>query len=170
MKIVNGLYQIRSAVDEDVVLLNRWWNDGKVMAHAGFADGLHHSLERSLEDIHKNTSNRQRLMILYQDTPIGEMNFEIIDQLADIGIKICDFDYQNQGHGPIFLQMLIDYLFDERHLDKIVLDTNLENKRAQHVYEKLGFKQVSISYDSWTDQQGKLQSGVNYELTKKRSK
>lgn len=169
MKIVRECYELRSAVDEDAVLLNKWWNDGRVMAHAGFPNGLNHAIERSLEDIHRNNNDRQRLMIVYKQQAIGEMCFQITDNHAEIGIKICDFDYQNQGLGPIYLRMLIDYLFGEREIDKIILNTNLENKRAQHVYEKIGFKQVSISYDCWRDQLGVLQSAVNYELIKKGS-
>ena len=48
----------------------------------------------------------------------------------------------------------------------IFLTTNLKNKRAQHVYEKLGFKVREIQYDSWKDQRGELQSTVFYDLTK----
>ena len=47
----------------------------------------------------------------------------------------------------------------------IFLDTNLNNTRAQHVYEKLGFKKVAIHNDSWRNQLGELQSSVDYELT-----
>ena len=60
--------------------------------------------------------------------------------------------------------MLIGELF-ERGYEKIVLDTNLQNKRAQHVYESLGFQKLRINYDSWTDQLGNKQSAVDYELT-----
>ena len=31
---------IRSATLADAPLLNAWWNDGAVMAHAGFPQGL----------------------------------------------------------------------------------------------------------------------------------
>ena len=48
----------------------------------------------------------------------------------------------------------------------IFLDTNLNNTRAQHVYEKLGFKRIAIHCDSWKNQLGELQSTVDYELTK----
>ena len=47
---------------------------------------------------------------------------------------------------------------------KLVLDTNLNNKRAQHVYDLLGFNRVKTNIDSWTDQLGVLQSSVEYEL------
>lgn len=32
---------IRNAAPADVPLLVKWWNDGAVMAHAGFPNGLH---------------------------------------------------------------------------------------------------------------------------------
>jgi len=43
--------------------------------------------------------------------------------------------------------------------------TNLKNKRAQHVYEQLGFKKIRINENSWKDQLGIWQSIVDYELT-----
>lgn len=49
-------------------------------------------------------------------------------------------------------------------MDEKLLDTNLTNTRAQHVYESLGFHKVRTNIDSWKDQLGRLQSSVNYEL------
>ena len=49
----------------------------------------------------------------------------------------------------------------------MILDTNLKNERAQHVYErKLGFRRVGIEENSWRDQSGELQSTVNFEMSK----
>ena len=76
------------------------------------------------------------------------------------------FDCQNRGIGKIVLSMLIRYLFGNG-FDKIVLDTNMKNKRAQRVYESLGFRKVRVNIDSWTDQVGKFQSSVDYELVEK---
>ena len=45
-----------------------------------------------------------------------------------------------------------------------MLDTNLKNERAQHVYEMLGFRKLRVNIDSWEDQLGELQSSVDYEL------
>ncbi|MBO4685706.1 MAG: GNAT family N-acetyltransferase [Lachnospiraceae bacterium] len=59
--------------------------------------------------------------------------------------------------------MLIAELF-ARGYEKIVLDTNLKNERAQHVYEMLGFRKLRVNIDSWRDQLGELQSSVDYEL------
>ena len=59
--------------------------------------------------------------------------------------------------------MLIGELF-ARGYKKIILDTNLNNKRAQHVYETLGFSKVRENIDSWINQVGEIQSSVDYEL------
>lgn len=64
------------------------------------------------------------------------------------------------------MSLFIESLFNELNYKKIILDTNLENKRAQHVYEQLGFKRVRINVDSWKDQLGNLKSSVDYELIK----
>jgi len=48
---------------------------------------------------------------------------------------------------------------------QIILDTNLNNTRAQHVYEMLGFQKVRINENSWTNQVGEVQSSVDYALT-----
>ena len=51
---------------------------------------------------------------------------------------------------------------------KIILDTNLRNERAQHVYEQLGFEKVRVRENSWKDQLGNWQSAVDYELTEEK--
>ena len=104
-------------------------------------------------------------MIEYDSKAIGEMNYRNVgNNTAELGIKICDFSMQNKGLGKIILSMVIESLFLDFHFEIIVLDTNLNNKRAQHVYEQLGFKKVAVNIDNWKDQLGNLQSSVDYEL------
>lgn len=162
MELQHGNILLRDATKEDAKQLAEWWNDGAVMAHAGFPNGLGTTEEEVAEDIGAGA-----LIIEEAGKPIGEANYRIVDdKVAKIGIKICVFDCQNRGIGKIVLSMLIRYLFDNG-FDKIVLDTNMKNKRAQRVYESLGFRKVRVNIDSWTDQVGKLQSSVDYELVEK---
>ena len=42
---------IRNATIDDATILYHWWNDGRVMAHAGFYDGLKISLDDVIEQL-----------------------------------------------------------------------------------------------------------------------
>ena len=139
---------IRNAEKKDCEQLAVWWNDGTVMAHAGFPNGLGTSaaeIEKQIADDSDET--RRRLIIEYNDVRIGEMSFYVFENHRyEIGIKICESDYQEKGIGRVVLSMLID-------------------TRAQHVYEKLGFRKTAVHYNSWKNQLGEMESSVDYELT-----
>lgn len=164
---------IRSATLEDARLLTSWWNDGTVMEHAGFPNGLNQTLEETRAQIKENEKKLSQLCIIeFCDKRIGETYYGIEKGHAEIGIKICELEFQNRGLGTKLLEMLIDFLFGNREINqreyihKIILNTNLRNVRAQHVYEKLGFKKIGVRSDSWQDQLGNWQSSVDYELTR----
>ena len=164
MRIEKDDLCIRDAVAEDAKALAAWWNDGSVMAHAGFPYGLGISEEEIIESLSKDDDAiRRRLIIEYEGKKIGEMSYSRKEDSARIGIKICEEEYQEKGLGRICLSLLIRELFD-RGYSRIILDTNLNNTRAQHVYELLGFEKKRINIDSWKDQTGKLNSSVDYEL------
>ena len=178
MKLEQGKLCIKNAEKEDCKQLVSWWNDGAVMAHAGFPNGLGTSEEKVQKQIAAdNDDTRRHLVIWYDGNRIGEMSYSnlgdsledtgedtIENRTADIGIKICNPAFQEKGLGKIVLSTLIRELFS-RGYTKIVLDTNLKNKRAQHVYERLGFQKVNVRMDAWTDQVGEKQSVIDYELT-----
>lgn len=158
---------IRSANENDAPLLCKWWNDGSVMAHAGYPNGLGIEEDNIRKKIASETDDTcRRHIIMLNDEPIGEMNYRQLNETTcEIGIKICEAIHQNKGWGKQILSLFIQGLFHKRGYTKILLDTNLNNKRAQHVYETLGFKKLRINVNSWTDQLGIPQSSVDYELT-----
>ena len=166
MLLRHGELFIRNAEPADAARLAAWWNDGRVMAHAGFPLGLGLSAETVAEQLAAGSEESGRvLLIAYQDRPIGEMNYRNLgDGSAEIGIKICESAFQNRGLGRVLLSLLIRALF-ERGCSRIVLDTNLKNVRAQHVYELLGFEKLRVNENSWRDQLGESQSSVDYALT-----
>ena len=157
---------IRNAVASDAEQLAAWWNDGAVMAHAGFPLGLGTNPQKVTSELETDSDRtRRRLMLLLENKPIGEMCYRILeDGSADIGIKICESTHQEKGIGRKALSMLIGALFD-MGCPKIVLDTSLKNLRAQHVYETLGFQKLRVNIDSWKNQLGEPESSVDYALT-----
>ena len=165
MKIIHKDICIRNAESADCAQLAKWWNDGSVMAHAGFPKGLDTTAEKIEEQIENDSDDtKRRLIIEHKGSAIGEMSYyNQGNHIAEIGIKICNTDYQEKGLGRVILSMLIGELFRVGYT-KIILDTNLKNTRAQHVYEMLGFQKIRINENSWTNQVGELQSSVDYEL------
>ena len=132
MNIYYNQLRIRNAEKKDCEQLARWWNDGKVMVHAGFPNGL----GTSVAEIEKQIANdsdktKRRLVIEYKEKLIGEMSFYVYENAKyEIGIKICEFDYQEKGLGRMVLSMLIEELFN-MGAQLIFLDTNLNNTRAR---------------------------------------
>ncbi len=160
---------IRNATSEDADLLCGWWNDGEVMAHAGFPLGLGVKTSDIAANLLKDSDlTKRRLILEVEGNPVGEMSYTNVDTgIAEIGIKICSSNEQGKGYGRRFLRMLIHELFMQRRYKKIILDTNLKNIRAQHVYESLGFLKLGVRKNCFTDQVGQIQSAVDYELNKK---
>lgn len=153
---------IREAQASDAKQIAMWWNNGAVMAHAGFPNGLGITEEKVIEELDDGN------MVIEEDGRlIGECNYRSVDDgVVEIGIKICENDCQNRGVGRKVLSMLIGWLFRNGY-SKIVLDTNLTNTQAQHVYESLGFRRLRTNINSWKDQLGVPQSSVDYELVEK---
>lgn len=145
MNITYEKIQIRNAEKKDALQFVTWWNDGEVMAHAGFPNGTNTSIQEVESLLSKNNEQRRNLIIEYDHTCIGEMVYiKRSAEIVEIGIKICVKEYQNRGLGKMILCLFINSLFQKYHFKKIVLDTNQNNMRAQHVYESLGFKKTGM--------------------------
>ncbi len=174
MRIQKDNIVIRSATIDDAIQLNTWWNDGKVMEHAGFPNGLGETIEDTIDNIKNRKDKLNQLCIIEIDgKPVGELSYRIKADKAYPGWKICDFNYQNQGYGTKIIMILLEFLFTDGDINstfsvnKIILDTMLENKRAQHVYEaKIGAKKIGIRENTWQDQVGNWRSAVDYEITR----
>ena len=120
---------IRQAEVADAKQLAAWWNDGAVMAHAGFPNGLGTTEEEVVKGLRNGL-----LVVEESDRLIGECNYRnIADGVAVIGIMICENDCQNRGVGRKVLSMLIGWLFRNGY-SKIVLDPNVTIPSARHVF------------------------------------
>lgn len=139
------------------------------MAHAGFPNGVGYTIEKIEEKIAGYTVDTHLCHIIELDgVPIGEMNYRNVgDNTAELGINICDFSQQNKGYGTVLLVIFINALFNYYGYEKVILDTNLKNKRAQHFYEKkIGFSLVRVREHDSQNQLGEWQTFIDYELKK----
>ncbi len=160
---------IRNATQVDAGQLVKWWNDGKVMAHAGFPNGLNYKEKELSKDLEQDSDyTSRRLIIEYDKKVIGEANFKNLgDNKATIGINICNSTMQNKGIGKIAISMLLNELFTKFNFNKILLDTNFENTRARFFYKSIGFKEIEIKENYFQNQLGEWQTASFFELCKK---
>lgn len=70
----------------------------------------------------------------------GLFSIEKINQHGELMIVLYIKQYWGQGLGTEALQLLLQFGFNHINLKTIYLYTHDTNKRAQRVYEKLGFK------------------------------
>lgn len=170
---------IRQYELEDEKYIYKWWNDGKVMAHAGFYSGLMKSREAIkldiLQEVQKNElyPKSKRFMICKKESliPIGGLCYNDWDsknQKCEIGIKICDIAEQGKGYGEDALHNFLKYLFRHLNLNKIELTAMKDNNKAQNLYKKLGFKEIGIIREGYFDSRyGKFVDVVYMDLLKK---
>ncbi|MDR7855936.1 GNAT family protein [Tissierella sp.] len=175
MRIKKENIIIRSASVDDAIQLNKWWNDGEVMEHAGFSKGLGQSLEETIDEIGNWEGKLSQLCIIEIDGKlVGELSYRIKgDGAAYPGWKICDSGYQNQGYDPQIIKLLFEFLFIDENInskfpiDRIIWDTMLENKRAQYVYEyKIKARKIGIKENSFKVQLGNWRGSVDYEISR----
>ena len=159
---------IRNATAADSMLLSAWWNDGRIMAHAGFTRGTGETPEQIAAKLSKDKDGEcRRFIIEYRGIPIGETSYRNVgDRTAEIGVDICNSTMQEHGLGRVILSMMFSDLFGRFGFERIILDTNADNKRAQHVYELLGFQQVRVRPNAYPNDQGIWQTAVDYALEK----
>ena len=157
MIIKQGNLTIRNATVTDAEQLCLWWNDGKVMAHAGFPKGLNETPENIRKSLLTDTDETHRRHIIeLDDKPIGEMNYRNKgNRTAEIGIKICDFHAQNKGYGTALLTMFIDALFTYIAMTKSSWIPTLKFASPVCVREKAGFSPYRVrripGATSWTN-------------------
>lgn len=131
---------IRNADIGDARQLAEWWNDGAIMAHAGFPNGTGETAGEIAENLKNDTNEAGRRLIIEVDkVPVGEMNYRNCgENTAEIGIKICDFSLHDKGLGKVLLSMLIASLFDDLGYRKIRGKTSLENGSHLSIMKCIG--------------------------------
>lgn len=163
--------------DEDY--LYNWWNNGELMEHATHKFGVLQSKESIKNSVINELEGNQlfptnkRFIICNKDDlkPIGEVNYcdyDARNQKAELGIKICELDEHGNGKGKDALYHFIDFMFKFLNLNKIELTTMADNKRAQRLYEKLGFKKIGVIREAYFDSRcGEFSDVIYMDLLKK---
>jgi RimJ/RimL family protein N-acetyltransferase len=169
MTYINGKnISLRIASTKDTSILCKWWSDGRIMKHVGLKNGLKTDPDKLQARLSESNSNNSIFIVLNNSgQPIGECTFSILENgKCSIGIKIGELPYQGKGFGKDALLTFIDYLFTSYSIPQIILDTLIENVRAQSLYQSIGFKKKRINRNCWVDPEGIERSAVEMSLSK----
>jgi ribosomal-protein-alanine N-acetyltransferase len=84
---------------------------------------------------------------------IGYIGFRVYDKQAEMMNFAVLPDHQNEGLGSKLLTYTINYLIDLK-VKTMTLEVRKSNKKAQHIYEKLGFKVSHIRKKYYENEDG----------------
>jgi len=137
---------------EDVGHIMTWVNDPEVVKNLQHFTKIY---TREDEETYVNkilaSKNDFVFSIFDGDIYIGQCGIHQIaweNKLGRVSINIKR-EHWNKGYGQQVLSMLVEYAFAKLGLHKIWLMHWKENKKAAHLYKKLGFRKEGLLKDEY---------------------
>lgn len=82
----------------------------------------------------------------------GLHSFDKTARTCELGIEIGDRAYWGQGYGRDAVQLLLNYAFHHRNMNRVWLSTHSENERAIRCYRACGFvEEGRLRQHLWID-------------------
>jgi RimJ/RimL family protein N-acetyltransferase len=136
---------LRPLEPEDADLVSRWYDDDRVRRLMGDPPMSHARRRARYEDAVKGDGAEVfRFIIcdLTDDGALGRLDVFDIDRAngsCAFGIALGDPARWGQGLGTDAVNAVVDFAFGELRMERVWLDTDADNARAQAAYRKAGF-------------------------------
>lgn len=156
----------RKATTNDSPLIQKWWQDGLVMAAVGFPEGLQVTIEEINQSLYYYEEIAGEFLLIVDEAKnvIGEFAYKPLEEkIATFDIKIGERSKQRQGYGEAALKAGIKRISSLGQFKKIQITVNHTNEPALKLYEKAGFIKVGFMKDNWKNQIGEWCSTVVME-------
>lgn len=148
---------VRFLESKDEHHLVKWLSDLEVLQYYEGRDRPH-DLERVREHFYNQDDNATRCIVEYGGSPIGYIQFYELEEeeRTEYGYGdtdeiiygtdqfIGEVDYWNKGIGTQLVQSMLNFLINEKHARKVVMDPQAWNLRAISCYEKCGFQRIKL--------------------------
>ena len=105
-----------------------------------------------LQELNDNPFSFYYVYVLNK-TVIGYIGFRVYDDQAEMMNFVVSNDHQDEGYGSQLLSYCLDEL-EKKDVKTISLEVRKSNKKAQHVYEKMGFKLSHIRKKYYENEDG----------------
>lgn len=134
--------RLRPLEREDLNFVHQLDNNASVMRY-WFEEPYEAFVELcDLYDKHIHDQSERRFIIAQDSTRVGLVELVEINHIhrrAEFQI-IIDPVFQGRGYASVAAKLAMDYGFSVLNLYKLYLIVDKENKKAIHIYSKLGFK------------------------------
>ncbi len=134
---------LRANEHEDLPNYVRWLNDPEVLEYFGNLFPLSLIQEEQWYEKMLQDPNELAFAVEYEGRHVGGAGYCNLDgrnQNAEVGLFIGLPELWDQGLGHDVLQALLRFGFEQMNLHRIYLQVFAENRRAVHLYEKVGFQ------------------------------
>ena len=144
------LVYLRPLEPDDAPAVHRWYEDTRIATSMG---DLPRSLARRRQRNEADIADQGGAFFLFlicrleDDLPVGRTDLFHIDRQhgsAALGITIGDPAMWARGYGTDAVNALVDFAFGQLRLERVWLDTDAHNARAQAVYAKAGFVREGV--------------------------
>lgn len=146
---------LRLREPDDAEIVHDWYADDRFRITLGDPPQSLARRRRRYEDLVANADGDTfRFMIcrIEDDAPIGFADVFLIDHVngtCGFGIGIGDASRRGVGLGTDAVGALVDFVFGELRMERLWLDTEASNLRAQASYRKAGFTEEGRLRHAW---------------------
>lgn len=134
----------RQVEERDLPDILRWLADPEVREFYGDPDETIEQARRHY--LEPDVNPCWRFVIEWAGRGIGEIQYyhqypgEDYEWDAGIDIFIGEPDARGRGVGIEAIRVMLRFLFEEKHVHRAIIDPEVGNRRAIHVYERAGFR------------------------------
>lgn len=140
------MFKLRELEEKDIPIINKWRNNPELIAMLGAPFRfINFTVDKKWYEnyiLNRNNTVRCAIVVEGDDEILGLVSLACIDHLnqsAEFHIMIGDKINQGHGVGSFAITEMLSHGFNNLNLNRIELTVLDTNKRAQHVYEKIGF-------------------------------
>lgn len=149
------MYRLRELQRKDLAIINQWRNNPELIAFLGAPFRfINLDVDIAWFDHYMQTRNntvRCAITREGEDEILGLVTLASIDYLnqsAELHIMIGSEKERGHGMGTFAVSTMLQHAFLNMNLHRIELMVLAENIRAQHLYEKCGFRREGIKRQS----------------------
>ena len=162
-KISRGNIYLSPLHSDDYEIFTKWMNDKRITDWiTTWPRIISISSEKDwLENIQK--TGEYNLAIIKKDWDkllwtVGLFHIDHINQSAELGISIWDFDEHNKWYGADAINAILSFSYDTLNLYNVYLKVKSFNKKAIKCYQKVWFQEI------WTMHHCQYCNGERHDL------